>query len=191
MASFPDVPKIISVDDHVVEPPELWTNRLPAKYQDRAPRIVREKCTMKMVGGVFTFERNVPNGDWCDVWLYDDLVYPFPKLSAASGFANLDNEPVTFEQISRAIEERRTACATETVPGVSGVERGLEGRVDVSLGRHTHRADALAAVVRAAHEFGAVGICRGLAANDRADSERGLQFTRDLGQDIGARGGIG
>src|SRR5688500_16798156 len=86
MASFPEVPKIISVDDHVVEPPDLWTNRLPAKYQDRAPRIVRERCTMKMVGGVFTFERNVPDGDWCDVWLYDDLVYPFPKLSAASGF---------------------------------------------------------------------------------------------------------
>ena len=99
MASFPEVPKIISVDDHVVEPPDLWTNRLPAKYQDRAPRIVRERCTMKMVGGVFTFERNVPDGDWCDVWLYDDLVYPFPKLSAASGFANLDNEPVTFDQI--------------------------------------------------------------------------------------------
>ena len=86
MASLPEVPKIISVDDHVVEPPDLWTNRLPAKYQDRAPRIVREKCTMKMVGGVFTFERNVPDGDWCDVWLYDDLVYPFPKLSAASRF---------------------------------------------------------------------------------------------------------
>ena len=54
---------------------------------------------MQMVGGVFTFERNVPGGDWCDIWLYDDLVYPFPKLSAAVGFENLDNEPVTFEQI--------------------------------------------------------------------------------------------
>jgi len=41
MATFPEVPKIISVDDHVVEPPDLWTNRLPAKYQGRGPRIVR------------------------------------------------------------------------------------------------------------------------------------------------------
>jgi hypothetical protein len=26
-----DLPLIISVDDHVVEPPTLWTDRLPAK----------------------------------------------------------------------------------------------------------------------------------------------------------------
>ena len=26
-------PLIISVDDHVVEPPDLWTSRLPARYQ--------------------------------------------------------------------------------------------------------------------------------------------------------------
>ena len=34
-----DIPRIISVDDHVVEPPDLWTDRIPAKYQDRAPRV--------------------------------------------------------------------------------------------------------------------------------------------------------
>ena len=38
-----EIPRIISVDDHVVEPPELWTERLPAKYRDRGPRVVREK----------------------------------------------------------------------------------------------------------------------------------------------------
>jgi hypothetical protein len=32
-------PLIISVDDHVVEPPDLWSSRLPARYQDRGPRI--------------------------------------------------------------------------------------------------------------------------------------------------------
>ena len=36
------IPRIISVDDHVVEPPDLWTSRLPAKYQDRCPRIERD-----------------------------------------------------------------------------------------------------------------------------------------------------
>ena len=38
-------------------------------------------------GGVFSFEKGVDDGEWCDWWLYDDLVYPFPKLSAAVGFA--------------------------------------------------------------------------------------------------------
>src|SRR5581483_8758966 len=31
---------IISVDDHLVEPPHMFEGRLPAKLQDRAPRIV-------------------------------------------------------------------------------------------------------------------------------------------------------
>lgn len=31
---------VISVDDHLVEPPDMFEGRLPAKLQDRAPRIV-------------------------------------------------------------------------------------------------------------------------------------------------------
>jgi predicted TIM-barrel fold metal-dependent hydrolase len=94
-----DLPRIISVDDHVVEPPDLWTSRLPARDRDRGPRVVRERATFGFVGGVFSFERGAPDGDWCDIWVYDDLVYPFPKLSAAVGFADLDNTPVTFDEI--------------------------------------------------------------------------------------------
>lgn len=30
-------PKIISVDDHTVEPPNVWQDRLPKKYLDTAP----------------------------------------------------------------------------------------------------------------------------------------------------------
>jgi hypothetical protein len=39
------LPRIISVDDHVIEPMDLWTDRLPAKYHDRAPRIERKRGT--------------------------------------------------------------------------------------------------------------------------------------------------
>jgi predicted TIM-barrel fold metal-dependent hydrolase len=92
-----DIPRIISVDDHVVEPPDLWTSRLPAKYQDRAPRVVRDRAKMGMVGGVFKTVRG--EGDPCDWWLYDDLEYPFTKLSAAVGFEDLTASPVTFDQI--------------------------------------------------------------------------------------------
>ena len=94
-----EIPRIISVDDHVVEPPDLWTSRLPAKYQDRAPRVVRDRGVFHIQGGTFSFEKGHPVGDWGDWWLYDDLVYPFPKLSAAVGFDNLDAEPVTFDEI--------------------------------------------------------------------------------------------
>ena len=94
-----DIPRIISVDDHVVEPPDLWTSRLPAKYHDRCPRVERDSAVFNFEGGEFTYQKGVPGGAECDWWLYDDLVYPFPKLSAASGFETLDVEPVTFDQI--------------------------------------------------------------------------------------------
>src|SRR5687767_2010707 len=32
--------KLISVDDHIVEPPDVWISRLPAKLRDRAPHVV-------------------------------------------------------------------------------------------------------------------------------------------------------
>jgi hypothetical protein len=30
---------LVSVDDHIVEPPDVFEHHLPAKYQDIAPRI--------------------------------------------------------------------------------------------------------------------------------------------------------
>ena len=33
--------KLISSDSHILEPPDLWTDRVPAKYRDRAPRMTR------------------------------------------------------------------------------------------------------------------------------------------------------
>ena len=38
---LPEDARIISVDDHVIEHPRVWLDRLPAKYEDVAPRIVK------------------------------------------------------------------------------------------------------------------------------------------------------
>ena len=53
-----EIPRIISVDDHVVEPPDLWTARAPASGADRAPRVVRQKVKMNLLGG-YNFEVDV------------------------------------------------------------------------------------------------------------------------------------
>ena len=82
-----ELPRIISVDDHVVEPPELWQSRLPARFRDRGPRIERKKL-LRSAGGTGGANMGFvedPAGQWCDVWLYDDLFYPFMTLSAAVG----------------------------------------------------------------------------------------------------------
>ena len=39
MASY----RIVSSDDHVFEPGDVWTTRLSPKYRDRGPRIVRRE----------------------------------------------------------------------------------------------------------------------------------------------------
>ncbi|MGH9194086.1 MAG: amidohydrolase family protein, partial [Acidimicrobiales bacterium] len=92
------IPRIISVDDHVVEPPDLWSNRLPAKYEQRGPRIVREKGSYDVAktGLVWTAH---DDGEWADVWHYDGIVSPLMKLSAAAGFDELGFGAVTFDQI--------------------------------------------------------------------------------------------
>ena len=34
---------MISSDSHIVEPPDLWTERMDARDRDRAPRVVQEE----------------------------------------------------------------------------------------------------------------------------------------------------
>jgi predicted TIM-barrel fold metal-dependent hydrolase len=96
-----ELPRIISVDDHVVEPPELWQERLPAKYREIGPRVVRRKLTRSAggTGGANMGFVDDPDGQWCDVWLYEDLEYPFMTLMAAIGFKELGFDVTTFDEI--------------------------------------------------------------------------------------------
>ena len=45
------IPWIISVDDHVIEPPHLWERWLPAKFRARGPRVVRDSYTIEWIQG--------------------------------------------------------------------------------------------------------------------------------------------
>ena len=35
-----DTLRLLSADNHIVEPPDLWTSRIDAQYRDRAPRLI-------------------------------------------------------------------------------------------------------------------------------------------------------
>ena len=71
-----DLPLIISVDDHVMEPKTLWQEQLPASMRDRGPRVVQEKIRLEFTGGHYGFHRDDPDGQLCDVWLFEDSVTP-------------------------------------------------------------------------------------------------------------------
>jgi predicted TIM-barrel fold metal-dependent hydrolase len=96
-----ELPDMISVDDHVMEPKDLWQNELPPSLRDRGPRTVREKVRLEFKGGHYGFERNAEDGQWCDVWLFDDLVSPTGLLHAPAGVPREQqkNVPATYEDL--------------------------------------------------------------------------------------------
>ncbi len=57
---------LISVDDHLIEPPDLFADHLDAKYQDRAPRLER-------------------NDAGSDVWVFNGIAMETVALNAVAG----------------------------------------------------------------------------------------------------------
>src|SRR3981081_1083992 len=78
-----DLPWFISVDDHVVEPPTVWTDRLPAKYLDVGPRYARRRVGLtRWQQGAFVTEADA-GGAETDVWLFGDVGQPGRRHNAA------------------------------------------------------------------------------------------------------------
>jgi predicted TIM-barrel fold metal-dependent hydrolase len=103
-----EIPKIISVDDHVIEPANVWQDRLPAKFKDVGPRLERRKIKdMRFVGGVFSYEEAAEHedGTYCDWWLVEDLAWPLTRLSAAAGYPR---DEVTVSPIT--MDDMRVGC---------------------------------------------------------------------------------
>ena len=94
-----EFPRIISVDDHVVEPPTLWQDRLPAAMKDRGPKMVfAPKGDVTFVGGRLTVSMGEP-GSGPDVawWIYEDLKRPLMRLDASVGY---DRDEVDLRLVS-------------------------------------------------------------------------------------------
>ncbi len=103
-----EIPRIISVDDLVIEPVDVWQQRLPARYHAVGPRVERRKIkSMSYVGGVFSYETagDHEDGTWCDWWLVEDLQYPLTRLSAAAGYPR---DEVTVSPIT--MDDMRPGC---------------------------------------------------------------------------------
>ncbi|SEP10347.1 amidohydrolase family protein [Trujillonella endophytica] len=71
----------ISVDDHLIEPARLWEERLPAKFREAGPRIVREGST--------------------EFWMYEDRQIVTTGLNAVAGKnrEEFSPEPITYEDM--------------------------------------------------------------------------------------------
>ncbi|NNE73325.1 MAG: amidohydrolase family protein, partial [Acidimicrobiales bacterium] len=106
-----ELPLIISVDDHIMEPKDLWQQQLPPGMRERGPRVVTENVRLEFVGGHYGFHRNDPDGQPCDVWLFEDVAVPTGLLHAPAGIPREeqrnvaaryeDLRPGTYDQAAR------------------------------------------------------------------------------------------
>jgi predicted TIM-barrel fold metal-dependent hydrolase len=73
---------LVSVDDHLVEPPHMFEGRLPARYADAAPKVERK-----------------PDGS--DVWVFNGSVIPNIGLNAVAGRPKEEYgiEPTAFDEM--------------------------------------------------------------------------------------------
>ena len=96
-----EMPRIISVDDHVVEPPDLWSSRLPAKYRDVGPRIeYLPQGEVVLDGGTYR-ERPGTEGRNVAWWLYEDHTYAIKRLIAAAGYPydEVSTDGITYDEM--------------------------------------------------------------------------------------------
>ncbi|HEV2310332.1 MAG TPA: amidohydrolase family protein [Acidimicrobiia bacterium] len=96
-----EIPRIVSADDHVVEPPTVWVDRLAARDREVGPRVVRAPVAeMTFRGGHYAY-RMGEDGPLADWWLYEDRAVPHTRLSACAGFAPEDVQvvPMTYDEM--------------------------------------------------------------------------------------------
>lgn len=99
-----EIPKIISLDDHLVEPPHLWEQWLPKRFRASGPRVKRQRVeTLGLPSKDETpaYRLDASEGEWCDVWYFEDLVYPTKRPIAAVGFPSDQRTlaPITYDEM--------------------------------------------------------------------------------------------
>lgn len=95
---LPPDAQLISIDDHVIEPPHVWQDRLPEKYREAGPRFVEVEGDFIDVAG------NDVSGQR-EAWVFEDRMYPNFALNAV-----VDRDPSEFGSEPYRLEEIMPGC---------------------------------------------------------------------------------
>jgi predicted TIM-barrel fold metal-dependent hydrolase len=112
-----ELPKIISVDDHVVEPPHVWQTWLPAKHREKGPRVERGRWgDFRLRTGARYEMHQDPDGMWGDYWIYEDrVIYVHKRFVAIPLEATPDGDVSKFDRTKMVMtaltyDEMRPGC---------------------------------------------------------------------------------
>jgi hypothetical protein len=94
---------LVSVDDHVVEPPDMFDGRVPARWKDRQPRVIHKD-------------------DGTDVWSYEGNEIPNVGLNAVVGRPPEEYgiEPTSFAEMRPGCYDIHERIRDMNVNGVLG-----------------------------------------------------------------------
>jgi predicted TIM-barrel fold metal-dependent hydrolase len=93
--------KLISVDDHLIEPPSVWQDRLPQRWREAGPKVVELD-------------------DGSQVWHYQGQQYPTLGLAAVAGKPadQIHNDPTRYEDMIRGAYDPVARVADMDLAGV-------------------------------------------------------------------------
>ncbi len=93
---------LISVDDHLIEPPDVWTSRLPERFRDVGPRVVSE--------------------DGREYWVYEDRRTDTMGLNAVAGKdpSQWHNEPVRYSDMLPGCYDPKARLNDLAMDGILG-----------------------------------------------------------------------
>jgi predicted TIM-barrel fold metal-dependent hydrolase len=128
--------QLFSVDDHIIEPRHLWTDRLPAKYREAGPHVVE--------------------ADGREYWVLEGERQPTMGLNAVAGKPpeEWNQEPVRFEDMRPGCYDPAARAADMALDGIVGSVSfpslpGFAGRVFLQFSDH----DLADLCVRAYNDF--------------------------------------
>ena len=100
--------KLISVDDHLIEHPMVWQDRLPEKHRERGPRIVETPRE-----GLSSIQS----------WRYEDRSYPYIGLNAVAGKRPEEYglEPVRYDEMIPGCYDPKARIADMDIDGVEAM----------------------------------------------------------------------
>ena len=118
------IPPIVDLDAHVVEPPDVWSSRLPAKYRDIGPRIEYHPSGHPVLVGGGYIEEPGTEGDPVAWWFYEDHRYSVKRLIAAAGYPadDITMAGITYDQMRPGCWQPAARVADM---GLNGVEAQL------------------------------------------------------------------